>query len=262
MDLDLRDKVVLITGGSKGLGLASAILFAQEGARVAIASRDSSNLAAAEALIADEGHSVTALQVDLSDPTAATGMVAATERVLGPIDVLVNSAGATRRAQPEEITERHWRAAMDAKYFPYLNAIDAVLPGMVRHGSGSIVNIVGAGGKMASPTHLTGGGANAALMLVTAGLAQAYAPKGIRVNAVNPGLTHTERLKHSMMAEATRAEITPEEALRRAEELAPLRRLAQPEEVANVVVFLASGRASYVTGAIVALDGAATPTVV
>lgn len=262
MDLGLEDKVVVITGGSKGIGLACAEVFGREGARVAIASRSLDNLAAAEAALGSMGLEALTVSADLTDEAEALRLIDEVEQQLGAVDVLVNSAGATRRAQPNEITASDWRAAMDAKYFPYLHAIDSVLPRMIERSSGSIVNVIGSGGKMASPTHLTGGGANAALMLVTAGLANAHASSGIRVNAVNPGLTHTDRLKASMKAEATRDGITPEEALRRAEERAPLRRLARPEEIANVVAFLASDKASYVTGAIVALDGAATPTVV
>jgi len=127
---------------------------------------------------------------------------------------------------------------------------------------GVIVNVVGSGGKVASPTHIPGGAANAALMLVTAGLASAYGRHGIRVNAVNPGATLTDRLKQGMEADAKLAGVTPEEALKRATERVPLGRLAEPEEIANAVLFLASDKASYLTGAILAMDGAATPIVV
>ena len=133
---------------------------------------------------------------------------------------------------------------------------------MADRGRGAIVNVVGAGGKVASPIHLPGGAANAALMLMSAGMAAAYGPMGVRVNAVNPGATHTERLQSGMQATARMQNITPEEALALATRKVPLGRLAQPEEVANVVVFLASDRASYVTGVVLTMDGAATPMVV
>jgi NAD(P)-dependent dehydrogenase (short-subunit alcohol dehydrogenase family) len=123
------------------------------------------------------------------------------------------------------------------------------------------VNVVGSGGKVASPIHLPGGAANAALMLVSAGLAAAYGPKGVRVNAVNPGLTLTERLKEGMAADAKLNRISEEEALRKANERLPLGRIAEPEEIANAVVFLSSPRASYISGAILAMDGAVTPMV-
>jgi NAD(P)-dependent dehydrogenase (short-subunit alcohol dehydrogenase family) len=127
---------------------------------------------------------------------------------------------------------------------------------------GAIVNIVGAGGKVASPYHLPGGAANAALMLISAGLAAAYGPKGVRINAVNPGATFTDRLKTGLVTAAKLSDISIDEALKRATQNVPLGRLAQPEEIANAVLFLASPCASYVTGAILTMDGAATPMVV
>jgi len=131
-----------------------------------------------------------------------------------------------------------------------IHAMQAVLPGVAARRTGAIVNVIGAGGA-----------ANAALMLASAGLAQAHAPSGVRINAVNPGATLTERLQQGLEAEAAQAGISVEEALARAVQRAPLGRLARPEEIADVVVFLASDRASYVTGAIVAMDGASVPTV-
>ena len=189
-------------------------------------------------------------------------MVAEVEQALGPIDVLVNSAGGAKRTPPEELTPEAWRAAMDAKYFTYVHAIDAVIKGMASRKRGAIVNVIGSGGKIASRTHLPGGAANAALMLVTAGLANAYGPHGVRVNAVNPGATLTDRLKARMETDARAAGITPDEALKRATDRAPLGRLAQPEEIANAVLFLASDKASYVSGAVIAMDGALNPIVV
>jgi NAD(P)-dependent dehydrogenase (short-subunit alcohol dehydrogenase family) len=262
MDLGLKGRVVLVTGGSKGIGLACARAFLGEGARVAIASRSKVNLVAAERQLKGEGHEVTRVAGDLIDPANARRMAAEVEQALGPIDVLVNSAGAAKRTPPEELTPETWRAAMDAKYFTYVHSIDAVIKGMATRKRGVIVNVIGSGGKVASPTHLPGGAANAALMLVTAGLASAYGRHGVRVNAVNPGATLTDRLKQGLEADAKLDGITSEEALARATARVPLGRLAQPEEIANAVLFLASDRASYVTGAVLAMDGAVNPIVV
>jgi len=118
------------------------------------------------------------------------------------------------------------------------------------------------GGKIAAPTHIAGGAANAALMLATAGLAAAWAPHGVRVNAVNPALTLTDRMAEGLAADARLRGISEEEALQRAKARAPLGRLATPEDIANAVAFLASPRAGYVSGAILSMDGAATPIVV
>jgi NAD(P)-dependent dehydrogenase (short-subunit alcohol dehydrogenase family) len=261
MDLGLHGKVVLVTGGSKGIGLACAQGFAAEGARVAIASRDAAHLAAAAERLRADGFEATTVAADLAEPAQAARMVREVEQALGPLDVLVNSAGAARRTPPGELTTAHWHAAMEAKYFTYLHAIDAALPGLAARG-GAIVNVVGMGGKVASPIHLPGGAANAALMLATAGLAQAFAARGVRINAVNPGLTATDRLHEGLAAEARAAGESVEVLRARRERALPMGRIATPEEIADVVVFLASRRASYVNGAIVPVDGAATAIVV
>ena len=268
MDLELGGKVVVITGGSKGIGLACAQGFLAEGARVAIVSRDAANLArACEALVravpaaADAGR-LMSVAAEMADPAAVAAMVAKVEAGLGPIDVLVTSAGAAKRTPPDELEPAAWRAAMDAKYFSYVFPIDAIVKRMGARGSGTIVNVIGAGGKVASPVHMPGGAANAALMLVTAGMASAYAGRGIRVNAVNPGLTLTERLKEGMQADARMQGISADEALARAKAKLPLGRIATPEEIANAVLFLASSKASYVSGAILSMDGAVNPIVV
>jgi NAD(P)-dependent dehydrogenase (short-subunit alcohol dehydrogenase family) len=148
---------------------------------------------------------------------------------------------------------------MQSKFFSYIHMIDPTIKAMAARGKGAIVNVVGNGGKVASPIHLPGGSANAALMLATAGLANAYASQGVRVNAVNPGSTYTERLEKAIAADARSQQISPEAALARITEKLPLGRIARPEEVAQAVVFLASSQASYITGANIAMDGALVP---
>jgi NAD(P)-dependent dehydrogenase (short-subunit alcohol dehydrogenase family) len=258
MNLELDGKAVIVAGGSKGIGLACARQFLAEGARVAIVSRAKANLDRALAgLKGAIGHAA-----DLSRAEEAERMVERLERELGRIDVLVNSAGAARRTPPEELTPAAWKAAMDAKYFSYINAIDPVVKRMAKRGSGVIVNVIGNGGKMATPTHIPGGAANAALMLATAGLGHAYAKTGVRVVAINPGLTNTERVSEGMKAEAKLLGISEAEAFRRGVERIPMGRMAEPEEIANAVLFLASPRAGYITGVTISMDGAAAPTVV
>lgn len=260
MDLGLNHQVVLITGGSKGIGLACARAFLAEGARVAIASREAAHLQAAVASLAP--NSVLAVEADLRDAAAAERAVQQVEQALGPIDVLVNSAGAARRSPAAELTAAHWRDAMDAKFFTTVHAMQAVIGGMAARGRGAIVNIVGAGGKMASPIHLPGGSANAALMLASAGLANAYASRGVRVNAVNPGLVATTRMEEGFAAEARASGRSLDEVRAQAAATLPMGRICSAEEVASVVLFLASARASYVSGAVLTVDGAKTPMVV
>ena len=266
MDLHLTQKHVLITGGSKGIGLACALGFLDEGARVTLVSRSAENLAVGKRTLLVEypgaGDRVLTIAADLTDPRAAVAALDQAETSCGPVDVLVNSAGAAKRTPPEELTPQAWHDAMQAKYFTYIHMIDPVVQRMGARGAGVIINVIGSGGKVAGPAHLPGGAANAALMLVSAGLASAFGPKGVRVNAVNPGMTLTDRLKEGLAVDARMQQIDPQEVLRLANKRQPLGRLAEPREIADAVVFLASERASYVTGALLSMDGALTPMVV
>lgn len=264
MDLELSGKRVLITGGSRGIGLACARSFLREAATVALVGRTEANLAAARAALAGDFPHADPFVVaaDLTDAASAARAVDAVLAALGGIDILVTSAGGARRTPPADLTPQAWRDAMDAKYFSYINVVDPVIKRMAQTGGGAIVNVVGMGGKVASPTHLPGGAANAALMLATAGLANAYGRLGVRVNALNPSATRTERLQQGLEAEAKLAGTTVEEALRKANERTGLGRLAEPEEIADAVLFLASARAAYISGAILSIDGATTPIVV
>jgi NAD(P)-dependent dehydrogenase (short-subunit alcohol dehydrogenase family) len=263
MDLNLSGKHILITGGSKGIGLACAQAFLAEGARVSLVSRSEANLTRArESLSAFGTDRVQTHAADLTQAASAQAALDAAIAIFGPVDVLVNSAGAAKRTPAPELSPQAWHDAMQAKYFSYIHMIDPVIKQMGQRGKGNIVNVVGNGGKVASPIHLAGGAANAALMLATAGLANAYAAQGIRVNAINPGLTRTERLKEGMAADARLQGIETEEAMKRAMAKIPMGRMAEPEEIAKVVLFLASDAASYVTGINMSMDGATTPLIV
>lgn len=257
MNLQLAGRNVMVTGGSKGIGLACAKAFVEEGARVIIVARNAETLASA----ALELGGIPYIAADLSDPAQAAAAVDEAERQLGSIDILVNSAGAARRVPPDELSPERYRAAMDAKFFSYINVIDPVIKRMAAQGSGAIVNVIGNGGRVASPVHVAGGAANAALMLATAGLAAAYSRSGIRVLAVNPGVTETGRVAEGLRVDARLAGISVEEARQRGEARIGFGRYAEPHEFANAVVFLASGRASYISGVSIAMDGVTVPTV-
>jgi NAD(P)-dependent dehydrogenase (short-subunit alcohol dehydrogenase family) len=259
MKLDLEGKVVIVTGGSKGIGLACARAFLAEGGRVAMVSRSPANLDAALRDLAAPAGVLIAVPCDLTEKTAAKAMAAEVERRLGPVEVLVNSAGAAKRYLPEELNADAWHAAMDAKYFTYIHAMDAVVPAMAKRGKGAVVNIIGMGGKVATPIHLPGGAANSALMLANVGLANVYGPMGVRINAINPGATMTERLQEGLKVEAKSRGLSEAEVLAQRQAKIPLRRYAAPEDIANLTLFLASDKASYITGAIVPMDGGSNP---
>lgn len=254
MDLELKDKVVIVTGASEGIGLACASAFLKEGARVAIVGRRQSKLDVAKAEL-HAGEALLTIAADMGQAQAAADMADQVRAHFGEIDILVNSAGAAKRYAPETLTAQDWRDAMDAKYFTTINAIEAVIHKMVEQRKGVIVNVIGMGGKVASPLHMPGGAANAALMLATAGLAKAWGKHGVRVNAVNPGGTSTGRVLGRLQLEAQTTGKSIEELRRKAESAIPMQRYGQPEEVADAVLFLASSRASYVTGAILSMDG-------
>jgi NAD(P)-dependent dehydrogenase (short-subunit alcohol dehydrogenase family) len=266
MDLGLAGKVVLITGGSKGIGFACARAFAAEGAKVAIVSRDPANLARAREQLANAGHHVHLARADLHEAHSAEDIVEEATGALGPIDILINSAGAAKRYDPDTLDAAAFKAAMDAKYFSYIYPQQVVLKQMAARARanpdaqpGAIVNIIGMGGKIASDIHIAGGAANAALMLATVGLAHHYAKLGIRINGINPGATLTERVEEALQLEAQKDGITRDEALAASQSKVPLGRYAKPEEIADVALFLASRRASYVSGAIIPMDGVSAP---
>ncbi len=255
MDLELSGKVVVVTGASKGIGFACAEAFLREGAKVALVSRGRGNLDAALARLPQSAEKAVAIVADLSRADEAARMVAEAVAQLGPIDVLVNSAGAAKRTAPDDLTAKAWHDAMDAKFFSYVHPLDIVVKQMAARGAGVIINIIGMGGKVANPIHLPGGAANAALMLATAGLAAAYGPRGVRVNAISPGTTLTGRVQEGLAVEAKMTGTPEAELLARQQAKIPLRRAGTPEEVARVALFLASAAASYVTGAIIPMDG-------
>lgn len=257
MDLGLSGRRVLVTGGSKGIGLACAAGFLAEGAAVAICSRSAENVAAAVAL----HPALRGFQADCGDAADAARLAETVEAAFGPIDVLVNSAGAARRSPAEALTAEHWRDAMSAKFFSTIYVVDPVIKRMAERGRGVVINIIGTGGKVASPIHIAGGAANAALMLATAGLGNAYAARGVRVVGVSPSLTETGRVTEGFEADAALHKIAPEEARARAVARLPLGRMASAEEVADAVVFLASDRAAYVTGTTLSVDGGGNPVV-
>lgn len=255
MDLGLEGRIVVITGASKGIGLACAEVFAREGAKVIGISRDLQRLHEAQRQLSALGLSMAVHTADLSDSVATKMVMECIENDHGPVDVLINCAGAARRRPVDELDAEAIHAAMQAKYFTYMHAIEPVIRRMAARGQGSVVNVVGQGGRQVSTVHIGGGAANAALMLASVGYASAYAARGVRVNVINPGTTRTERMEEGLAASARASGRSQDEILKAQTAEIPLGRVAEPVEVARVAAFLASPMASYVTGAIIPMDG-------
>lgn len=256
MDLGLQDKVVFITGGSKGIGRACALEFAREGARVAICARTEAGLQeAAEAIERATGRPVFTVSGDMTRPHDPQRCVDAVASHYGGLDVLVNCAGASPGGVLLNLTEEDWQLSLQLKFMGYVRCCKAAVPHMVRRGGGRIVNVVGNDGIKPAYWELTASAANAADLAVTSALAEQYGPHGILVNAVNPGPVATERWDRLVAAYARDKGLSLDEAHRRAVRSIPLGRICTPEEVASVVVFVASERARFMNGAWITLDG-------
>jgi hypothetical protein len=253
LDLHLSGKRVLITGASQGIGLGIAQAFAAEGCHLALAARDAAALAAAAETARSLGApSVTIHAGDVGAPGAAASLAAACE----PIDILVNNAGSVPQGSIDEIDEARWRAAWDLKIYGYINLSREVYRSMAARKTGVIVNIIGVSPFHPTQKNVAGAAGNAALMTFSQFLGTGSLNDGVRVVAINPGATETQRQVVRWKARA-KAAFGDESRWRELTTGFPLGRLARVDEVADVAVFLASERASYVTGTMISVDGGA-----
>jgi NAD(P)-dependent dehydrogenase (short-subunit alcohol dehydrogenase family) len=251
MDLGLAGRRVLITGGSQGIGCAVAKGFLDEGCRVVIAARDQARLDQAVATLSERGAGrIEAKSIDLSQRGAAEALADAYPET----DILVNNAGSVPIGDIFEIDETRWRAAWDLKVFGFVNLTRAMYARMRGHPPKAIVNILGTGADKPQWRYACGTPANIALLGLTKALGGRSIDDGIRVVAVSPGAVETERWRAIHMQRA-REKFGDESRWREALLDQPQNRAAQVEEVANVVVFLASDRASWVCGESVVVDG-------
>jgi NAD(P)-dependent dehydrogenase (short-subunit alcohol dehydrogenase family) len=251
MDLNLRGKTALVTGASKGIGLAVAKALAAEGCNLHLVARTKETLEAAREAIRSRHQVAVALhKLDLSQ-SASVGELASSCR---DIDILVNNAGAIPGGSVDMVEEARWRAAWDLKVFGYINMTRAFLALMQQRGQGVILNVIGLAGEKPDAGYVAGSAGNASLMAFSRAVGSASLDRGVRVLAVNPGPVETDRIVTLMK---TRAERELGDAGRWQEYMKklPLARAAKAEEVADLVVFLVSDRASYISGTIYAIDG-------
>jgi 3-oxoacyl-[acyl-carrier protein] reductase len=261
VDLGLGGAVCLVTGSTSGIGLETARLLAAEGARVAVAGRDAGRVEEARAATGAE----LGVVADLAEPDAPGEVCAATVAALGPVDCLVNNVGVAYQVGFDDLTDAQWDDMWRLNVMSYVRAIRALLPSMRDRGGGVIVNVSSTAGKRPSTGMPNYSVTKAAVLSLSRLVADLYAGDGIRCNAVTPGPTATEAwLGDGGLADqqAARSGKTRDEVLRAVGAGRPLGRLAEPEEIAAVIVFLCSDRSSYVTGAAWSADGGTVPIIV
>ena len=251
MDLNLRNKTVLITGGSKGIGLACAKEFAAEGCNLHLVSRTKEDLENAKKEIeAEHGVQIMIHAFDLSDSKNVDQLV----KNCPKIDILVNNAGAIPAGDIQAVEEDRWRAAWDLKVFGYINMTRRYYPLMKDAGGGVIMNIIGLAGVRVDRNYIAGSAGNASIIGFTHAMGAHALDEGMRVLGVCPGAVQTERIT-TMLKTRAKDEKGDENRWQDYFSGMPLNRPALVEEVADVVVFLCSERASWLTGTTINLDG-------
>jgi 3-oxoacyl-[acyl-carrier protein] reductase len=261
MDLGLRERVSVVTGSTGGIGRETARLLAEDGARVVIAGRSAERVERTR----EEVGAALGVACDLADAAAPAELIARATAELGPVEVLVNNVGVAYQLPLEEVSDEQWDEMWQLNVMSFVRAIRAVLPGMRKHRRGAIVNVSSTAGKRPSTRMPNYSVTKAAVLSLSRLVAELYAGEGIRCNAVAPGPTATQAwVGDGGLADqqAARSGMTRDEVLAAVGKGRPLGRLAEPEEIAAVIAFLASDRASYVTGAAWSVDGGTVPIII
>ncbi len=262
MDLGLQGKVAIITGGSDGIGKASALAMAREGARVAIVARTQDKLDAAAAEIRAAGGDVIAISCDVMDEAKVKAAVAQVVAKWGGVDILVNNAGTSAARKFEDVSDQVWETDLGIKVYGAIYCSRAAIPYMKTAGGGRIINVTTGGGKAPGASSLPTSMARAAGIALTKAMSRDYAPDNILVNTVCIGLIksgqHERRYEAMQERDPSR---TIDQFYAGMGERVPLARVGEAAEAGDVICFLASARASYLTGASINIDGGSSPVV-
>jgi NAD(P)-dependent dehydrogenase (short-subunit alcohol dehydrogenase family) len=258
MDLGLKGKVALITGGSRGIGAATALELAHEGADTVLVGRDADTAArTAVAITAGTGRRSIAIPADLRDTGAADAVVAQAVAAFGRLDVLVNSAGATTHGDLFALADADWQDGFALKFHGTVRMCRAAWPHLAASG-GAVVTIIGVASRTPMPNAMIVGSVNSALLSFTKALSDLGSRDGVRVNAINPGFIATDRLTRRLDSTAQAQGITREDAAAALLKTLGVSRFGTPEEIGRLACFLASPRAGYLQGAAVDADGGLT----
>ncbi len=256
MELGLKDRVAIVTGSSRGIGKAIAHGLAKEDAKVVICARNEDELKeTVEELKSSNGNEVLPVRVDLRNKEDIKTLVKKTVNKFGGVDILVNNTGGPPLSLFMETSEEDWRDASDLLLMSVVTACKEVIPHMKAHKWGRIINMTSFAAKQPAERLVLSNAIRAGIMGLTKTLSNELAEYGILVNAVCPGWTLTRRVEELARFTAAKTGKTYEAVIDEWSSNIPLKRLAQPEEIANLVVFLASERASYISGAVIQVDG-------
>ena len=260
MDLGISGRRALVTGGSLGIGRATAAELASEGVDVAIVARDKDRLeAAAQELSSNTagntGRRVIAIAGDMGNADDIERVFKQASASLGSIDILVNNAGSSPAGRIEDLDDETWMAAFELKFMGYMRLARAVLPAMRAQGWGRIVNIIGGGGHSPRPGYILGGAYNAALINFTRALGKSAAPDGVLVNGINPSSIDTPRWATLMEQRSKFEGKSPAEINAGIEANIPVGRLGRSEDIAGLVTFLCSERAEFLAAININADG-------
>lgn len=256
MDLHLNGKRVLITGASRGLGFATALVLAQEGARLAINARSAGSLEAAAQKLRDAGaQDVLPLPGDITDPSLPAQLVEAVAAAWGGLDILITNAGGPPPGPFESFDDAAWQKAVEISLFSHVRLIRAALPYLRQSDDASVLTVTSTSVKQPIPNLILSNSVRAATVGLTKTLSIELSAEGIRFNSILPGWTETERLTHLMESRAQANGTTVEEESRKQAKEIPLLRLGRPEEFANAAAFLVSPAAAYINGVMLTVDG-------